>query len=89
MRRLLEGGLLLKGDDSFDLSVKWCHCVKSIFAFCLNMGKYGPEKASYLDTFYAVCGAKRESGIENMKERHLFVLFITKILPIFNHKYNL
>ena len=53
------------------------------------MGKYGPEKASYLDTFYAVCGAKRESGIENMKERHLFVLFITKILPIFNHKYNL
>ena len=53
------------------------------------MGKYGPEKTSYLDTFYAVCGAKRESSIENMKERHLFVLFITKILPIFNHKYNL
>ena len=52
-------------------------------------GKIRTRKSFYLDTFYAVCGAKREYGIENMKEHHLFVLFITKILPIFNHKYNL
>ena len=42
------------------------------FAFSSNMGKYGPEKTPYLDTFHTV--HKRLQGHEEVEKTFAFIL---------------